>query len=133
MIKPIVFVLLSALLAGCSANPTVVHELIGETRPAVSPAEVLLIQQAPDYFQEIGMISAQSPKSSTSLNDSVTDELIELLKAEAAKLGANAVVLTHLSDEQSTVKVNSFDGIQGGVREEARIQRIAQGLAIYIE
>ncbi|WP_126793238.1 hypothetical protein [Aliidiomarina haloalkalitolerans] len=133
MIRPIIFILMTAVLTACTSAPTVEHQVTGQTRPAVSPADVLFIQHAPEQFQEIGIVSAQSHKSSTSLDESVTDALIELLKAEAAALGANAVVMTYLGDESETVRVNFYDGTQGGARDEIRIQRHIQGLAIYVE
>ena len=41
--------------------------------------------------------------------------------------------MTYLGDESETVRVNFYDGTQGGARDEIRIQRHIQGLAIYVE
>ncbi len=66
--------------------------LTGTVHPAISPDQVNVYTQAPEYFEEIAQIRASS-KASLRSTEEKTDEAIDALRREAARLGANAIVL----------------------------------------
>ena len=82
--------------------------LTGDSRPAISPDEVRLYRTAPDSFEEIAIVSASAghdfKKGSTLMN-----EAIQRLKEEAAKVGANGVILTQI-DERDAPRVTTTYG-----------------------
>ena len=79
----------------------------GNSRLPISPAEVKLYRTAPDNFEEIALVSASAghdfQKSSSLMNSA-----IERIKEEAAKVGANGVILTQLNERDAPSVTTSF-------------------------
>lgn len=96
---PVIFISLGSLLiGGCSSSSAVV---VGETRPAITPEQVVLYLEPPEVYEEIAFIEASSKASMTFSEQAKMDVMIERLKKEAAKLGANGVLLQTTGDQQS--------------------------------
>ena len=80
----------------------------GKARPAIAPNDVHIYRSAPEGFEEIAIVSASAghdfKKSST-----LMDEAIQRLKEEAAKVGANGVILTRI-DERDIPSVTTSYG-----------------------
>ncbi|GIU49095.1 hypothetical protein [Shewanella algidipiscicola] len=98
-IYALIVVLTIAITSGCTimdGNAIVT----GNTRPAISANEVRLYRSAPEEFEEIAIVSASAghdfKKSSTLMN-----EAIQRLKEEAAKVGANGVILTNINERDA--------------------------------
>lgn len=113
-------VALLIMLAACAAPSS--HVLVGTTRPPIAPAEVKIYSHPPPVFDEVAILHASSDSSIFSPGgQKAVDTVIERLKEEAAKLGANGVVLEGLSDRetgslgtgvgQSSVSSNSAVGV----------------------
>lgn len=81
--------------------------VIGNTRAATSVEEVRLYRSAPDNFEEIAIVSASAghdfQKSSSLMNSA-----IERLKEEAAKVGANGVILTEINERDAPSVTTSY-------------------------
>jgi ABC-type Na+ efflux pump permease subunit len=86
------------LLTGCATGSSIV---VGEARKAIDPEQVKLYLEAPDSFKTIGIVSASSDAGWTE-QDSV-DYAVEELKNQAAKLGANGVLIVATGENNSTV------------------------------
>jgi uncharacterized protein YbjQ (UPF0145 family) len=93
-------------LAGCTimdGNSIVT----GKVRGPVSAEEVKIYRTAPDTFEEIAMVSASAghdfKKSSELLNSAM-----QRLKEEAAKLGANGVLLTKIDERDAPSVTTSY-------------------------
>lgn len=76
-------------LTSCATSSRV---LVGTARPPISPDDVTVLLQAPEKFEEIAEIKASSGVSLQSANEK-WDRAIEGLMREAARVGANAIVV----------------------------------------
>lgn len=86
------------LLAGCATGSSI---LVGEVREAIDPTQVKLYLEAPESFEVIGIVNASSDSGWTE-QDSV-NYAVEELKNQAAKLGANGVLIESTGTQTSTV------------------------------
>jgi hypothetical protein len=128
------------MLAACAAPSS--HVLVGTARPPITPAEVKIYSHPPPVFDEVAILHASSDSSMFSPGgQKAVDTVIERLKEEAAKLGANGVVLEGLSDRetgsigsgvgQSSVSSNSAVGV--GVGGSLGIyKKTGEARAIYV-
>ncbi len=94
------------IIAGCTimdGNAIVT----GNTRSPISPTDVRLYRTAPDNFEEIAIVSASAghdfQKSSSLMNSA-----IERIKAEAAKVGGNGVILTEINERDAPSVTTSY-------------------------
>ncbi|WP_344933889.1 hypothetical protein [Zhongshania borealis] len=95
-----------AAIAGCTimdGNAIVT----GTTRPAISPEKVRLYRVAPDEFEEIAIVSV-SAGHDFKKNSSLMNEAIQRLKEEAAKVGANGVILTIIDERDAPSVTTGF-------------------------
>ncbi|MGB6306780.1 MAG: hypothetical protein WBF89_03220 [Steroidobacteraceae bacterium] len=91
--------LMMAALGGCAASQA---ELVGQARPAISPDQVRIYLQPPaSQYEQIANLTASSRGSFTITANGQSDKVIERLKAQAAKLGANGVLLYGVGDQTS--------------------------------
>ena len=114
------------LLAGCASGSALVT---GQTRPAIEDhTTVSILTEMPDGAETIAMVKASSDSGWTqqgSLNYAV-----EELKKQAAKIGANAVVLAGRETSTQTVGLPA-DG--GGTYVSSLETEIVQGTAIWVD
>jgi hypothetical protein len=86
------------------------HVMIGQARPPISPDAVQIYFRPPaTRYDEIALLDTSSRHSFSITAQGKTDAVITRLKEEAAKLGANGVVLQGIGD-QSTGSVSSGFG-----------------------
>jgi hypothetical protein len=88
----------AVLLAGCATSS---HVLVGTPRPPISPDSVRVYLQPPPKYEQIAAIDASSKGSLALTSQQNMDKAISRLKEEAAKLGANGVLLQGVQDQQS--------------------------------
>jgi hypothetical protein len=136
----IAIMLVTAALAGCTTTRAV---LVGQARPPMSPASVQIFLEPPKArYQEIANLTASSRGSLTLTTHGKIDKVIERLKKEAARLGANGVLL-HGVDSRSAGSLGA------GVSTESETghspyglgfgtsvflsQESGDGVAIYVE
>ena len=94
------------IIAGCTimdGNAIV----IGNTRSPISPTEVRLYRTAPDNFKEIAIVSA-SAGHDFQKGSSLMNSAIERVKNEAAKVGANGVILTEINERDAPSITTSY-------------------------
>ena len=127
------------LLAGCVTS----HVMIGQARPPISPDQVQIYLRPPtNKYVEIALLDTSSRHSFSFSAQGKTDAVIERLKGEAAKLGANGVLLEGVGDQvggsvgtgfgSATASGHSATGF--GIGTSATIyQKKGTGLAIYVE
>jgi hypothetical protein len=104
--------------------------VIGKKRAAVNPSDVVLYLQAPEKYEQIAIVEADSMGSFAVTSQGKIDKAIARMKKRAAKLGANAIILNGTGDRNSTVMMmpagnGAALGITGGI-----IKSIS-GLAIW--
>jgi hypothetical protein len=95
-----VSLLIVMLAAVCGCAPSS-HVLVGQARPPISPDQVRIYSHPPANFQEIAVLDASSKSAFGTGGQKSVDKVIERLKIEAAKLGANGVILEGFRDSQT--------------------------------
>ncbi len=127
----------------CLAACVSTHELIGKTRPPIPPERVQLFLEAPSRpYEQIAVLNTSSKRSFSFTAEGKAEVVIRRLKEEAAKLGANGVLLEEISYESggaigSDVGTH-YEGPRGtidvGIGASAlMLQRYGRGIAIYLE
>jgi hypothetical protein len=126
------------LLSGCSTSS---HVLIGTPRPPISPDSVRVYLQPPPKYEQIATLNASSQGSLALTSQQNMDKAMERMKNEAAKLGANGILLQGVQDQQSgsigtgvgntSYSGNSSVGVGVG-GSFGLYNKATQGLAIYV-
>jgi uncharacterized lipoprotein YajG len=127
-----------AVLAGCSTSS---HVLIGTPRAPISPDSVRVYLQPPPKFEQIATLNASSQGSFAITSQQNMDKAIERMKAEAAKLGANGILLQGVQDQASgsigtgvgNTSYGSNSAVGVGVGGSFGLySKAATGIAIYV-
>jgi hypothetical protein len=137
---PALAVVVALSVAACTTPNTVV--VTGAARPPIAPADVKIYSHPPPVFEEVAMLNASSSSMFTTGGQHTVDKVIADLKEQAAKLGANGVILEGFSDSQtgslgtgvgsSSASSNSAVGV--GVGGSLGIfQKTGHGRAIFVE
>ena len=121
-------------LAGCAGSSRV---MVGQARPPIDPAQVQVYSTPPPGSVEIAQLEATSAVGFGTQGQ--TDAAVARLKAEAAALGANGVVLMGVGASGSSgggVSVgggswgsSSYGGVGIGIPTQ---QKKAAGVAIWV-
>jgi hypothetical protein len=130
----IVAVVAYLTLSACAASS---HVMVGTARTPISPDQVKLYLQPPPKYEEIATIDASSRGTPVFTDQRKMDRAIGRLKQEAAKLGANGVLLEGTRNEQTggiglgtgSASGNSAFGIGGSFGITIKT---ATGIAIYV-
>jgi hypothetical protein len=93
--------LASVLALGLAACAPSSHIVVGAVHPAISPSEVKIYLQPPPSFEEVAVLNASADSMFGSGGQATVDKVIQRLKEEAAKLGANGIILEGMSDQQT--------------------------------
>lgn len=125
------------ILTACVSS----HVMVGNARPPISPDQVKVYLHPPAHFEEIAILDSSSRASWTFTAQGKTDKVIERLKEEAAKLGANGILLQNISDQAvgtvgsglGTATANGNTATGFGFGSGATVfQKAGSGLAIYV-
>lgn len=116
-------------LAGCASSAVV----IGQVRPAISPTQVKLYLNPPKKFEQVALLESSSKASWAVSDQGKTDVVIQRLKEEAAKIGANGVLLSGLGSQNAgSVGTASFNGSTAFGVGAGVFYKEGSGLAIYV-
>jgi hypothetical protein len=109
----------------------------------VSPESVRLYLEPPAHpYEQIAVIGASSGSSLALTSEAKAELVIRRLQEEAAKLGANGVLLYEISDEPTTSLATSAGTAYEGPRGTIQIgiggagfwhRRSGRGVAIYLD
>ena len=134
--------LLAAVFAcAAAACATSSHVLIGSARPPISPESVRVYYTPPPKYEEIATISASSQGSLALTSQQNMDKAMQRMKTEAAKVGANGILLQGVRDSQSgslgagvgNTSYGPGSAVGVGVGGSfALTNKVAQGIAIYV-
>lgn len=150
--KFIVAVVVSAaalVLVGCAASSSVV---VGTVGPPTAVDKVKIYSQPPKKFREIAIVESTNMGSTAITAQGRTDVVIERMKTEAARLGANGILLQGIGDRSigamsagSTVgnvtaipttgnRIATGSTYSSGVGSSFGImQKVGNGVAIFVE
>jgi hypothetical protein len=104
---------LACLMAGCGTTRTI---MVGEARPAISPAAVRVYEVLPRHYERIAIINSSGGTSWIFPDRDSMDTAIVRLRETAAGLGANGVLLQEVYDESAgglSIGIGGF-GFGGG-------------------
>jgi len=96
--KILLLFLAIVLISGCATGSSIV---VGKVRGAIDSSQVKLYLERPDSYETIGIVKASSDAGWTE-QDSV-DYAVEELKNQAAKLGANGVLIETTGETNSSI------------------------------
>jgi hypothetical protein len=124
-------------LAACATSSVT---LTGMARPPVSPEQVRIYTSRPANFEEVALLRV-SRRGVGASGEQALEKVIDTMKADAAKLGANGLWLEDFSDSPSlalgtgigsdTYAHNGSIGLGVG-GDIAIVKRSGKGRAIYI-
>jgi hypothetical protein len=126
-------------LSACATS----HVMMGQARPPISPDLVTVYFHPPQTkYDEIALIDTSSKGGFGFSAQGKTDVVIRRLKEEAAKLGANGVLLQGIGSEsggsissgfgQASVSGNHAYGTGIGISGNV-MNKAGSGIAIYVE
>jgi hypothetical protein len=138
--RPFVPVVLAALLAGCASAS---HVMISDPRPPIAAEQVRVYVQPPaSRYVEIALLDASTGEFTYGAQNR-DNTLMNRLRSEAAKLGANGVLLQGMGSAGGDGRIGvgvgggSLGGrtrVGGGVGVDiSPAQKHAQALAIFVE
>ena len=112
------------VLFGCAKGSSIVT---GKVRPAISPSEVKIYLDPQSQYETIGIVEACSDVEFST--QAAQDRAINELKLQAAKIGANGVLLLNTGDKSGEM-VGFYSGgvFYGGTSET----KTAKGKAIFV-
>lgn len=129
----------SLTLAGCASPSSTV--MIGQARTEIAPEQVQLYLDPPAEYEKIAFIESSSKSSLSFSAQAQMDLVIERLKQEAAKVGANGVLLQATGEQRSGSISTGTGGGTGGRNVSVGIgigttigvtNKSGSGLAIYV-
>lgn len=88
----------AAMAAACAPSS---HILVGPARPPIPVTDVKVYSQPPAHFAEVAVLSASSKSVFTPGGQRAIDKVVGRLKAQAAQLGANGIILQDFSDRET--------------------------------
>jgi len=124
-----------AVLSGCATS----HVMVGQARPPISPDQVQIYVHPPaGKYVEIALLESSSNGSLAVGAQAKTNVLISRLKAEAASLGANGIILEGVGDiavgTVGTAYATGSNHSAVGFGSSATVlHKKGDGLAIYVE
>jgi hypothetical protein len=121
----IVLAFATVAIAACASGSAIVT---GSTRTPIASEHVRIYLEPPADFDLIGVVSASSDAGWTEQGS--VDYAIEELKKQAAKLGANGVVLVSSGDRTTTV-IGGYG--RGSVYAIPVTAKTIQGRAIFVK
>lgn len=122
--KIILCCLLASFLVGCATGSVI---LTGTARTATDPESVKLYLQEPKKYDVLGIVEASSDSGWT--DQGSQDYAVAELRKQAAKIGANGVLLTNTGTQTSTVVGTSGNGVIWAAPVNAKV---VKGTAIFV-
>ena len=110
----VILKLASALMLIIISGCTIVDGsaiVIGEKRASIPVEQVRIYRVAPEKYEEIAMISASAGHDFQS-NSALIESTILRLKQEAAKVGANGVLLSEIDERDAPKSTINFGNAQ---------------------
>ena len=125
-------------LVGCAGSSS---RMLGPARPPLRPDQVQIYRTPPPHFQQIAQLDSTSGPRFFHGTQQTDMDAIERLKIEAAKVGANGVLLTLVGDQPTGSlgigvggggysRNSGFSGEAAGAAPV--VQTSAHGIAIYV-
>ena len=106
IIVRLVSILILSLMIGCTiVDGTSI--VTGKKRDPISVDDVQIYRVAPENYEEIAIVSASAGHDFKS-NESLLNSTVKRLKEEAAKVGANGVLLSVIDERDAPTTTASY-------------------------
>ncbi|KHT57938.1 hypothetical protein RJ45_26145 [Photobacterium gaetbulicola] len=112
-------------LFGCASGSSIV---VGEVRPPIDPSEVRLYLEVPKNYEPIAIVNASSDAGFTEQGS--VNYAVQELKNQAAKIGANGIILDSTGTRNSVMLGGQGTDYQYLIPVTAQT---VSGTAVYIE
>ena len=123
-LAPLLGILIVLILGGCASGSAIVT---GTARAPITPEQVTIYLEPPAEFEVVGLVNASSDAGWTEQGS--VDYAIQELKEQAAKLGANGVLLVSTGERTTTTFIAS-----GSVLLPVPVTaKTVQGRAIFVK
>lgn len=123
LLSSALLILVALAIGGCASGSAIVT---GTVRAPISADQVTLYLEPPEEFETVGLVNASSDSGWTEQGS--VDYAIQELKQQAAKLGANGVLLDSSGERTTTTYITS-----GSVSYPIPVvAKTLQGRAIYV-
>ncbi|MDC5809281.1 hypothetical protein OPW07_06020 [Vibrio europaeus] len=96
---------LTVVLNACASGSAIVT---GSAKAPIDANQVRVYIEAPEHYEVIGLVKASSDAGIT--QQSSQDYALEELKKQAAKIGANGVILVGAGEQTTSVLSTNADG-----------------------
>lgn len=128
---------MAALIAIAATGCVSSSVLIGTARPPIDPEQVKLYVDPPPRFEKVAILESNSDASWAITAQQKTNKTVQRLKIEAAKYGANGVLIQNIGDRYAgSVGVGnawaSGNSAWGIGSSAATYNKAGAGLAIYV-
>lgn len=120
-------------LTGCASSSV----LVGTQRAPIDPSQVRIYLDPPPSYEKVALLDAGSRNSWAITDQGKTNKVMERLKAEAAELGANGILIGGLGDQQigsvGSGQAWGYGNTAYGLGVSSGVfQKKGAGLAIYV-
>ncbi len=128
IIIKLVLLLILIAVSGCTIvdGSTIIT---GTTRKEISIEQVRIYRVAPKNYEEIAMISASAGHDFKS-NSALIESAVLRLKQEAAKVGANGVLLSRINERDAPSTTTSFGNANVYGNNGSSVQATANSISI---
>jgi hypothetical protein len=123
------FAVLVIFVAACASSSV----LVGKKRAPIDVSQVKVYLTPPAKFEEIALLDASSKASFSITDQGKMDTVIQRLKEEAAKLGANGILMRSTGDQVGGVvgSANSTGNFSSGFGAPI-MHKSGNAIAIYV-
>lgn len=111
ILRVFVLSMAAALLGGCATGAAIVT---GKVRPPISPEQVRMYSSPPPVYEEVALVSANSYWSWGWNEQAKLDTANREIRAKAANLGANGVLIRNIGTAPTSIGGISDGGYSGG-------------------
>lgn len=120
------YAIIPLALTACATSSVVV----GKTRPSIKPEDVKIFLHQPAIYEDIALINSSNAGGTPFGEQAKVNTVINRMKNEAAKLGANGLILQQIGDQNVGAVGNGIT--TGGVMFTTTNLRLKTGSAIAI-
>ena len=137
MIRAFVIFALAVVISACASS----HVIVGTTRPAIKPEQVRVYLDAPARYETVALLEASDLGANGFSAQSRMNKVMKRLKAEAASLGANGIVLQGVGTQYTgsvgggfaNTSVAGNSAFASGVGySAAQSSKVGKAIAIYV-
>ncbi|HEY0662162.1 MAG TPA: hypothetical protein VGD21_12685 [Lysobacter sp.] len=136
-LKKALVVVLAVIATACASS----HVLVGTARDEIEPGQVKVYLEPPAKYETVALLEASDLGANGFSAQSRMNKVINRLKAEAAELGANGILLQGINTEYrgsvgggfaNTTATGNSAFTTGTGYSAAQVSKVGKAIAIYV-